>query len=141
MFNIQQHLRHVVLALGLAAASLAAGATVLPTYKIGIADTATSDIAYIDFVFGSIDGAAPVTASLSHFVGMPLTSQPQAAPALRLAAGALALSGSLPATSWVKTDTVYSLSETRVIKTLGRVGADTRTYCVQQLCLYLNRGE
>ena len=73
MFNIQKHLRHVVLAVGLAAASLTAGATVLPTYKIGVADTATSDIAYIDFVFGSIDGAAPVTASLSHFVGMPLT--------------------------------------------------------------------
>jgi hypothetical protein len=49
MFNIQKHLRHVVLALGLAAASLTAGATVLPTYHIGVADTATSDIAYIDF--------------------------------------------------------------------------------------------
>jgi hypothetical protein len=73
MFNIQKHLRHVVLALGLAAASLTAGATVLPTYHIGVANTATADIAYIDFVFGSIDGAAPVTASLSHFAGMPLT--------------------------------------------------------------------
>jgi mRNA interferase MazF len=75
------------------------------------------------------------------FVGMPLTTQPQAVPALRLAAGALALSGSLPATSWIKTDTVYSLTEARVIKTLGRVGEETRTYCVQQLCLYLNRGQ
>lgn len=73
MFNIQKHLRHVVLAVVLGAASLTAGATVLPTYKIGVADTATSDIAYIEFVFGSIDGAAPVTASLSHFAGMPLT--------------------------------------------------------------------
>ncbi|CAH0179785.1 hypothetical protein SRABI118_01206 [Massilia sp. Bi118] len=72
MFNIQKHLRHVVLALGLAAASLTAGATVLPTYHIGIADTATADIAYIDLVFGSIDGAAPVTATLSHFTGTPL---------------------------------------------------------------------
>jgi hypothetical protein len=73
MFNIQKHLRHVVLALGLAAASLTAGATVLPTYHIGIANTDASDIAYIDFLFGSIDGAAPVTATLSHFAGMPLT--------------------------------------------------------------------
>ena len=72
MFNIQKHLRHVVLALGLAAASLTAGATVLPTYKIGAADTATSDIASIDLVFSSITGAAPVTASLSHFAGIPL---------------------------------------------------------------------
>jgi hypothetical protein len=73
MFNIQKYLRHVVLALGLAAASLTAGATVLPTYHIGVANTVTADIAYIDFVFGSIDGAAPVKASLSHFTGMPVT--------------------------------------------------------------------
>lgn len=72
MFNIQKHLRHVVLAFGLAAASLTASATVLPTYHIGVADTATSGIAAIDFTFGSIDGAAPVTASLSHFAGTPL---------------------------------------------------------------------
>ncbi|MGI4843710.1 MAG: NF038129 family PEP-CTERM protein [Janthinobacterium lividum] len=72
MFNVQKHLRHVVLALGLVAANLTAGAAVLPTYQIGIADTATSDIASIDLLFSSIDGAAPVTASLSHFVGEPL---------------------------------------------------------------------
>jgi hypothetical protein len=73
MFNIQKHLRHVVLALGLAAASLTAGATVLPTYHIDVANTEASDIAYVDFLFSSIDGAAPVTATLSHFAGMPLT--------------------------------------------------------------------
>jgi hypothetical protein len=73
MFNIQKYLRQAVLALGLAAASLTAGAGALPTYHIGVADTATADIAYIDFVFGSIDGAAPVTVSLSHFAGTPLS--------------------------------------------------------------------
>jgi hypothetical protein len=72
MFNIQKYLRHVVLAVGLAAASLTAGATVLPTYHIGVADTATSDIASIDVLFSSINGAAPVTAYLSHFIGTPL---------------------------------------------------------------------
>ena len=71
MFNIQKHLRHVVLALGLAAASLTAGAAVLPTYHIGIADTAASDIGSIDLLFSSINGAAPVTATLSHFTGTP----------------------------------------------------------------------
>ena len=72
MFTIQKHLRHVVLALGLAAASLTAGAAVLPTYQIGVADTATSDIASIDLLFSSINGAAPVTANLSNFTGTPL---------------------------------------------------------------------
>jgi hypothetical protein len=73
MFNIQKHLRHVVLALGLAAASLTAGATVLPTYHIDVANTATADIGYIDFTFSSIDGAAAVTATLSRFTGTPLS--------------------------------------------------------------------
>lgn len=73
MFNIQKHLRHVVLALGLAAASLSAGASLLPTYHIGAADTATADIAYVDFVFSSIGDAAAATATLSHFAGTPLT--------------------------------------------------------------------
>jgi len=72
MFNIQKHLRHVVLALGLAASSLTAGAAVLPTYQIGIVDTATSDIASIDLLFSSINGAPSVTASLSRFTGTPV---------------------------------------------------------------------
>jgi hypothetical protein len=72
MFNIQKYLRHVVLALGLAAASLSAAASVLPTYRIGVANTATADIASLDVLFSSIDGAAPVTAYLSHFTGTPL---------------------------------------------------------------------
>ena len=75
------------------------------------------------------------------FVGMPLTSQPQPLPALKLEAGPLPLGGTLPLTSWVKTDTVYSLRETEVIKTFGRVTDESRTYCVQHLCRYLNKGQ
>ena len=75
------------------------------------------------------------------FVGMPLTSQPQPLPALKLEAGPLPLGGTLPLTSWVKTDTVYSLRETEVIKTIGRVTDESRTYCVQHLCRYLNKGQ
>jgi hypothetical protein len=73
MFNIQQHLRHVVLALGLAAASLTAGATVLPTYHIGLADPASLGVTHIDFVFSSNIAAAAGTASLSHFAGNSLS--------------------------------------------------------------------
>jgi len=72
MFNIQKHLRHAVLAVGLAAASLTASAGVLPTYHIGIADTATADIAAIDFLLTTLGGTVPVTATLSHFTGAPL---------------------------------------------------------------------
>ena len=73
MFNIQKHLRHVVLALGLAAASLTAAASVLPTFHISAADTATADIAYVDFVFSKTDGAPAATAKLFHFTGSTLT--------------------------------------------------------------------
>ena len=72
MFNIQKHLRHAVLAVGLAAASLTASAALLPTYHIEIADTTTADIAAIDFLLTSTGGAVPVTATLSHFTGTPL---------------------------------------------------------------------
>jgi hypothetical protein len=72
MFNIRKHLRHVVLAMGMAAASLTASASLLPTYHISVADTATPDIVAIDFLFSSIVGAAPVTATLSNFTGVPL---------------------------------------------------------------------
>lgn len=32
-------------------------------------------------------------------------------------------------------------SATRIVKVIGRVSEDNRTYCVQQLCRYLNRGQ
>ncbi len=70
MFNIQNHLRHAVLAIGLAAASLTASASVLPTYHVSVADT--SNIGYIDFFFANNNNAPAATASLSHFTGTPL---------------------------------------------------------------------
>lgn len=72
MFNIQKHLRHVVLALGLAAASLTAAASVLSTYHISAPNTAAADIAYVDFVFSSTNGAPAAKATLTHFTGSPL---------------------------------------------------------------------
>lgn len=77
---------------------------------------------------------------LGDFIGMPITSKPQAAPALQLAAGPLPLGGALPLTSWVKTDTVFSLSESQIVKSIGQVTDENRVYCVQQLCHYLSRG-
>lgn len=73
------------------------------------------------------------------FVAMPLTTKPQPTSALQLSAGPLPVSGELPRDSWVKTDTVFSLCESQIIKTIGRVSSDNRSYCIQQLCLYLNR--
>jgi len=78
--------------------------------------------------------------ALGDFVGMPLTSKPQSSEALQLPAGPMPLGGALPVISWVKTDTVFSLSESQVVKTIGRVTDENRASCGQQLCQYLNRG-
>ncbi|MCW2313122.1 type II toxin-antitoxin system PemK/MazF family toxin [Rhodoferax antarcticus] len=74
------------------------------------------------------------------FVGMPLTTKPQPSSALKLPAGTLPLGGTLPRDSWVKTDTVFSLCTSEVIKSVGHVSEENRIYCVQQLCQTLNRG-
>lgn len=75
------------------------------------------------------------------FVGMPLTTKRQSSPALQISSGALKGSGTLPANSWVKTDTVFSLCKTQIIKVLGCVTQTERIYCVQQLCIFLNKGQ
>ncbi len=78
--------------------------------------------------------------SQGDFVAMPLTSQSQPLPALKIDAGPLPLGGNLPFTSWIKVDTVFSLCESEIIKAVGRVANESRKYCVQQLCLSLNKG-
>jgi mRNA interferase MazF len=75
------------------------------------------------------------------FVGMPLTTKYQSSPALQIAAGPLKVSGMLVANSWVKTDTVFSLCESQITKVLGCVAQAERTYCVQHLCAFLNKGQ
>ncbi len=78
--------------------------------------------------------------AMGDFIGMPLTSRPQPAPALQLDAGPLPLGGALPLASWVKTDTVFSLSESQIVKPIGQVTEVNRAYCVQQLCRHLHQG-
>lgn len=71
---------------------------------------------------------------------MPLTSKIQAEPALALPAGPLASGGFLPLASWVKTDTVFSLCQSQIIKQIGRLDETTRQTCVQRLCQHLHQG-
>lgn len=71
------------------------------------------------------------------FLAMPLTSQEQPLPAYRLNAGLLPKSGTLPVTSWIKPDTVYTLHTSQIVKTLGNVGEDIRQECVRRLYHHL----
>lgn len=74
------------------------------------------------------------------FIGMPLTSKFQPSPALRLEAGNLSGNGKLPLTSWVKTDTVFSLCLSQIIKAIGQITETERNYCINHLCQYLHKG-
>jgi len=76
--------------------------------------------------------------SRSDFMAMAITSKPQPAPALALAAGPLPLGGTLPLDSWVKTDTVFSLCDSQIVNTIGRLTEESRTYCVHHLCRTLS---
>ena len=74
------------------------------------------------------------------FMAMPMTSKPQTEPALRIEAGPLPAGGSLPLTSWVKTETAVCLSASQIVKVLGRASEAQRSYCIQQFCQYLRQG-
>jgi mRNA interferase MazF len=77
---------------------------------------------------------------LGDFIGMPITSKPQPSPAIALQAGPLSEYGALLVASWIKTDTVFTLCETQVLKSLGKIAEAERLHCVSQLCRYLNKG-
>lgn len=78
--------------------------------------------------------------SQGDFVAMPLTSRQQGSTSLSLKAGELPMGGILPRDSWIKTDTVFTLNETDVVKTIGRIADQQRIDCVHLLCQFLNRG-
>jgi len=69
MFNIKSILSRSLLALALVSGAGAAFAG--PTYHVSV-DTQTlgTGAAYLDLGLGSLGGAAPVTATLSHFTGV-----------------------------------------------------------------------
>jgi len=74
------------------------------------------------------------------FIAMAMTSRMQGRHAVALPAGPLPHGGALPAASWIRTDKVFTLRETIVGKSLGRVNDSTRQACVEQLCSRLRQG-
>lgn len=72
------------------------------------------------------------------FIAMALTSRSQTEHAVSIAGGPLPLGGALVTDSWVRTDKIITLRQTVVSKVMGRVDAQTRLQCVQQLCHALN---
>lgn len=70
MFNIHNFLRQALLALALCGASLAAHADVIPaSYRVTINTVDVEGATFLDMNFGSFDGAAVATATISNLQG------------------------------------------------------------------------
>jgi mRNA interferase MazF len=70
------------------------------------------------------------------FVALPVTSRPQIEHAVPIAAADL-VSGSLPATSWIRTNRIVTLNVSLVVKAVGRVSERTIAAALQQLSAYI----
>lgn len=67
------------------------------------------------------------------FVAMPVTSRPQKANGLLLESGDL-VQGSLPLTSWIRTDRAVTLNAALVMKSFGRVSETVLDAALEKLC-------
>ncbi|OQW99874.1 MAG: hypothetical protein BWK73_49655 [Thiothrix lacustris] len=98
------------------------------------------EIAVIPFPFADLSSTKkrPVLVltapdSNGDFVCLAVTSQGYHDGAVLLEQGGM-LSGSLPKTSWVRTDKVFTLSATMIIKTVGQVQAALLGAAINGLC-------
>ena len=70
------------------------------------------------------------------FIALPVTSRPQIEHVVPIGASDL-VSGTLPVTSWVRTNRVVTLNVSLVVKTVGRVSERKIAAAVQQVCAYI----
>jgi mRNA interferase MazF len=70
---------------------------------------------------------------------MPVTSRPQSEHGLPIATTEL-VSGSLPASSWVRTNRVITLNQSLVVKTIGRTSERVVVDATERLFAYIGRG-
>jgi mRNA interferase MazF len=104
------------------------------------------DILLVPFPFTDLSASKrrPVLAltapdAYGDFIAMPVTSRMQAEHGLPIAATDL-ISGSLPVTSWVRTNRVVTLNASLVVKTVGRVSERAVADAVERLFAYIGRG-
>jgi len=71
--------------------------------------------------------------SYGDFIGLPVTSRPGHANAVAITQAEMA-EGKLPAASWIRTDRIVTLSNSLVIKTVGRVADGAIDDAVKRFC-------
>ncbi|CAN5513982.1 hypothetical protein BH10PSE7_BH10PSE7_01010 [soil metagenome] len=101
------------------------------------------DLLLIPFPFTDLSAAKrrPVLAltasdAYGDFIALPVTSRPQIEHAIALQDGDL-VSGSLPVTSWIRTNRVVTLNVSLVVKTVGSVPDRIVSQAVDQLIAYI----
>jgi PemK-like, MazF-like toxin of type II toxin-antitoxin system len=67
------------------------------------------------------------------FIGLPVTSRPQAELGVPIASTDL-VRGALPARSWIRTDRIVTLNASLVVKAVGRVSDKILTTAVERFC-------
>jgi mRNA interferase MazF len=78
--------------------------------------------------------------SYGDFIAIPVTSRPQAEHGLPLMAMDM-LAGTLPATSWIRTNRIVTLNASLVVKTVGRISERTVAAAVERFCAYIGYPE
>ena len=98
------------------------------------------DLLLVPFPFSDLSAAKrrPVLAltgpdSYGDFIALPVTSRPQAEHGLPLTTADL-VQGTLPAPSWVRTDRIFTLNASLVVKTVGRVDDRVVAAAVERFC-------
>jgi mRNA interferase MazF len=78
--------------------------------------------------------------SYGDFVAIPVTSRPQSEHGLPIAATDM-LIGTLPATSWIRTNRIVTLNASLVVKNVGRISDRAVTAAVERFCAYIGYPE
>ena len=74
--------------------------------------------------------------SFGDFIGLPVTSRPQLEHGVALVTSDL-VQGSLPASSWIRTDRIVTLNASLVIKTIGHVSDGIVTAATERFCAHI----
>jgi mRNA interferase MazF len=98
------------------------------------------DIVLVPYPFTDLSASKrrPVLAlttpdAYGDFIGLPITSRPRPEHGVAIVQGDMAR-GKLPASSWIRTDRIVTLSSSLVIKTVARVSERILAEAVEQFC-------
>lgn len=101
------------------------------------------DLLLVPFPFTDLSAAKrrpvlAITASDSYgdFIALPVTSRPQAEYGLPITTADMA-DGSLPASSWIRTNRIVTLNSGLVVKTIGRVSETVVAVAIERLFSYI----